>query len=161
MSAITTLVANLGKPEHQQAILALLNVYAQDPMGDGKPLSDEVQQRLIPGLQAHPTTLVVLAFRDTEPVGMAICFRGFSTFAARPLLNIHDFVVLDQYRGQGIGRRVMDEVEAQARRLGCCKLTLEVQENNRRARAVYAAIGFQQSVHVAKAGGALFLSKPL
>ena len=92
---------------------------------------------------------------------MAICFRGFSTFAARPLLNIHDFVVLDQYRGQGIGRRVMDAVEAAARRLGCCKLTLEVQDNNHRARAVYATFGFQQSVYVAEAGGALFMSKPL
>lgn len=161
MSSITTLVAELDKPEHQQAIRSLLNSYAQDSMGNGKPLADEVLQRLIPGLQAHPTTLVVLAYRGADPVGMAICFRGFSTFAARPLLNIHDFVVLDQFRGQGIGRRVMDEVETQARRLGCCKLTLEVQDNNHRARAVYAAIGFQQSVHVAEAGGALFLSKPL
>lgn len=161
MISITTLEANLENPGHQQAILALLNAYAQDPMGDGKPLADEVQQRLIPGLQAHPTTLVILAFRGAEPVGMAICFRGFSTFAARPLLNIHDFVVLDQHRGQGIGRRVMDEVEAAARRLGCCKLTLEVQENNHRARAVYASIGFKQSMHVAEAGGALFLSKKL
>lgn len=161
MSSITVLEANLNNPEHQQAILALLNAYASDPMGNGKPLADEVQQRLIPGLQAHPTTLVVLAFRGAEPVGMAICFRGFSTFAARPLLNIHDFVVLDQCRGQGIGRRVMDHVEAAARRLGCCKLTLEVQDDNHRARAVYTAFGFQQSVHVAEAGGALFLSKPL
>lgn len=161
MSSITTIEAILENPEHQQAILALLNAYAMDPMGNGKPLADDVLQRLIPGLQAHPTTLVVLAFRDAEPVGMAICFRGFSTFAARPLLNIHDFVVLDQYRGQGIGRRVMDAVEAAARRLGCCKLTLEVQDNNHRARAVYATFGFQQSVYVAEAGGALFMSKPL
>lgn len=161
MEAIITLNANLDDPIHQQAILALLNAYASDPMGDGKPLADEVQRRLIPGLQAHPTTLVVLAYRGTEPVGMAICFRGFSTFAARPLLNIHDFVVLDHYRGQGIGRRIMEEVEAQARQLSCCKLTLEVQENNSRARAVYAKLGFNRSVYVEEAGGALFLTKPL
>ena len=48
MSLITTLEANLSNPEHQQAILALLNAYATDPMGNGKPLADDVQQRLIP-----------------------------------------------------------------------------------------------------------------
>jgi len=161
MDATVTLAANLDDPIHQQAILALLNAYALDPMGDGKPLADEVQRRLIPGLREHPTTLVVLAFSGGQAVGMAICFRGFSTFAARPLLNIHDFVVLDHCRGRGIGRRIMDEVETQARKLGCCKLTLEVQENNTRAHAVYDALGFKRSVYVEEAGGALFLTKPL
>jgi GNAT superfamily N-acetyltransferase len=161
MSSIDTALANLADPLHQQAILALLQAYALDPMGDGKPLAVDVQQRLIPGLREHPTTLVVLAFAGKQPVGMAVCFRGFSTFAARPLLNIHDFVVLEQYRGQGIGRRIMDEVEAQARTLGCCKLTLETQENNHRARAFYEAFGFTRSVYVEEAGGAIFLTKPL
>ena len=42
------------------------------------------------------------------------------------------------------------------------KSTLALQmEHNHRARAVYAAAGFAQSVHVPEAGGALYLSKPL
>jgi hypothetical protein len=74
--------ADLSRLDHQTATIDLLNVYSMDPMADAAPLSDAARRELIPGLRAHPTTLVFLAYRGTEPVGLAICFRGFSTFAA-------------------------------------------------------------------------------
>ena len=132
-----------------------------DPLGDGKPLAETTRRDLIPALRQHPTTMILLAYRGTEPVGLAICFRGFSTFAARPLMNIHDYYVAPNCRGTGVGRLLLAAVEQRAREIGCCKLTLEVQENNHRARGVYAAAGFTRSTYVAEAGGALFLSKPL
>ena len=51
--------------------------------------------------------------------------------------------------------------ERKARAMGCCKVTLEVQENNRRARQVYEAAGFFQAHYQRAAGGSLFYSKPL
>jgi len=41
----------------------------------------------------------------------------------------------------------------------CCKVTLEVQENNRRSRQVYEAAGFAKAQYQAAAGGLLFYSK--
>ncbi len=41
------------------------------------------------------------------------------------------------------------------------KLTIEVQENNHKARHVYDTVGFSQAVYVEEAGGVLFLAKPL
>jgi GNAT superfamily N-acetyltransferase len=158
---IAVVEADLSQADHQDATLRLLNAYAMDPMGDGKPLSERAQRDLIPGLREHPTTMVFLAYQGSEAVGLAICFRGFSTFAARPLVNIHDFFVMPATRGTGVGRRLLAAVERRAREIGCCKLTLEVQENNHRAQGVYAAAGFAQAVHVPAAGGARFLSKPL
>lgn len=158
---IIVVEADLSRADHQQATLPLLNAYAMDPMGDGKPLSETARRDLIPGLQNHPTTMVFLAYRDHEAVGLAICFRGFSSFAARPLVNLHDFFVVPECRGTGVGRTLLAAIEQRARQTGCCKLTLEVQENNRHARAVYAAAGFQQAVHVPEAGGSLFLAKRL
>jgi len=66
-------------------------------------------------------------------------------------------------RGQGIGRRLLDAIERKAKETGCCKLTLEVQENNKHARSMYGKFGFAQSVYPADAhgGGFLFMSKPL
>ena len=157
----TVIEADLARGGHQAAILHLLSAYAMDPMGDGRPLSETARRDLIPGLQRHPTTMVFLAFRDAEPIGLAICFRGFSTFAARPLVNIHDFFVLPAHRGEGIGKRLLAAIEQRARDTGCCKLTLEVQENNHLAKAVYAAAGFARMMYVAEAGGSLFFSKPL
>lgn len=161
MQDIDFLEADLTRTEHQGAVLDLINAYSCDPMGDGKPLSEDARARLIAGLQEHPTTLIILAFKSSEPIGVAVCFRGFSTFAARPLLNIHDLNVLPAFRGIGIGRGLIAAVEAKARELGCCKLSLEVQEKNHRARRTYAASGFTQAQYELEAGNVLFLTKTL
>jgi ribosomal protein S18 acetylase RimI-like enzyme len=105
--------------------------------------------------------LIFLAWREAEPIGLAICFLGFSTFAARPLVNIHDFFVSPAFRGTGVARLLLATVENRAREMGCCKLTLEVLENNQRAKAVYAAAGFAQLMYSPEAGGALFYAKAL
>jgi GNAT superfamily N-acetyltransferase len=161
MTSVQIVEADLDRQEHQNAVLELINAYAEDPMGNGEPLSDEVRRSLIPGLKQHPTTLVFLACEKGKFIGIAMCFVGFSTFAARPLINIHDLAVLPGHRGRGTGRRLLKAVERKARKMGCCKLTLEVQENNHRARQVYKGAGFAQAKYVDAAGGGLFLSKPL
>jgi ribosomal protein S18 acetylase RimI-like enzyme len=129
-------------------------------MGNGEGLSAEVRDRLIPGLRQHPTTLIYLAFASDEPVGIAVCFVGFSTFAARPLINIHDLAVVPAYRGQGVGRLLLERVESKGRDLGCCKLTLEVRADNHRAQRLYARAGFDD-VALSQGAGTWFLQKPL
>lgn len=153
--------ANLACEPHCRDIVLMIDTYASDPMGNGKPLPEAVRRDLIPALRAHPTTVIFLAYHGPRPVGIAVCFRGFSTFAARPLLNIHDLAVAPEYRGRGLGRRLLDAVECKARETGCCRLTLEVQENNGRARRTYEAAGFEQAAYEENAGGALFFWKPL
>jgi ribosomal protein S18 acetylase RimI-like enzyme len=142
MSGVSVIEADLNDPQHQAAVVQLINAYARDPMGDGRDLPATVRDRLISGLRQHPTTLVLLAFDDATPVGIAVCFVGFSTFAARPLINIHDLAVVPDHRGRGIGRLLLEGVEAKGRELGCCKLTLEVREDNHRAQRLYHGFGF-------------------
>src|SRR6185295_11111428 len=101
----------------------------------------------IPALREQPNALVLLAYKDARVVGIATCFLGFSTFAARPLLNVHDLAVLPDCRGRGVGRALLGAVDDAARERGCVKVTLEVQENNRRARRIYEAAGFAQMVY--------------
>ena len=153
--------ADLKLPEHREAVLAMVDAYSRDSMGEAKPLDPDVRARLIPGLQKHPTTLVFLAFDGDQAVGAAVCFIGFSTFAAKPLINIHDFVVLSALRGKGVGRRLLETIEGKARELGCCKLTLEVMDNNDRALRTYEAAGFVRYALQKEAGRAIFMSKPL
>lgn len=153
--------ADLSRPEHQRHVRELTAAYALDPMGNGGPLSADVLERLVPGLQDHPTTLVFLAYDDGRPVGLATCFRGFSTFAALPLINISDFFVRTECRGRGFGRRLLAAVEQKARQLGCCRVTLEVQENNEAARRLYEVAGFGQAVYGETTGGSLYYWKLL
>jgi len=160
MSALKIVAADLARPDHQQAVIDLIDAYSRDPMGDGKPLGDDVKSRLIPGLREHPTTLIFLAYDADQPVGIALCFRGFSSFHAKPLINIHDLAVLPAYRGRGLGRKLLDAVVDRGRALGCCKLTLETQEHNK-AQKLYKMVGFARDVHVDAAGGAIFMTKML
>ena len=153
--------ADLSLAEHQEAVLAMVDAYSRDAMGNGKPLDQDVRTRLIPGLRRHPTTLIFLAFDGVQPIGAAVCFIGFSSFTAKPIINIHDLVVLPTSRGKGIGRRLLDAVEAKARELGCCKLTLEVMDKNHQAVRMYQAAGFERYSLQAEAGAAIFMSKPL
>lgn len=158
---LTVTQADLSLPQHQRDILAMTAAYAHDAMGNGGPLPAEVMERLIQGLREHPTTIVFLAHLGEQAVGIATCFVGFSTFAARPLINIHDLAVRAEHRGVGVGRALLQAVEQTARERGCAKLTLEVQENNTRARHIYESAGFAQAVYGDSTGGSLFYAKVL
>ena len=138
----------------------MLDAYSRDPMGNGKPLPTDVLERLVPELRDHPTAVVLLAYNGERPVGIATCFQGMSTFVARRLLNLHDLAVIPDYRGQGVGRRLMAAVEEKARALGCCKVTLEVLEDNP-ARQIYEAAGYGTLNYGNGAGRSLFLAKQL
>ena len=75
-------------------------------------------------------------------VGLAICFPGFSTFHAQPLLNVHDLTVCTSHRGRGIGTALLGALEQEALSRGCCRLTLEVRSDNQAARGLYRKRGF-------------------
>ena len=158
---ISIVEADLARPEHARDVVALTQSYARDPLGNGGPLDPGVVERLIPGLRDHPTTLILLAYAGDQAVGIATCFRGFSTFRARPLLNVHDLAVVPGQRGRGVGARLLAAVEQKAGELGCCRLTLEVLEKNANARRLYARAGFAQMGYEPGVGGSLFLVKAL
>jgi ribosomal protein S18 acetylase RimI-like enzyme len=142
---IHVFLADLSDAKHQAAIISLLDMYCRDQFGDGKPLSDFSRENLIPGLVKHGGARVFLAYNGEQPIGVAICLVGFSSFRARPLVNIHDIAVSPEARGQGVGRQLLAAVEADARALGCCKVTLEVRSDNQRAMGLYRSVGFQPS----------------
>ena len=153
-------LANLGSGADAAAIVAVLDSYASDPRGGGTPLSADVKSRLIPGLAAHPTTRVWLALDAGQAIGLCVGFMGFSTFRAQPLINIHDLAVVPGRRGGGVGRALLTAVEDHARAAGCCKLTLEVQDDNHPARLLYERFGFRDVVY-GDSGPTRFLGKPL
>jgi pimeloyl-ACP methyl ester carboxylesterase/ribosomal protein S18 acetylase RimI-like enzyme len=152
--------ADLQDDADGAAIVRLLDAYAADPRGGGTALPAAVQARLVAGLRATPTARVWLAFEGAEATGVCVGFVGYSTFQARPLLNIHDLAVLPGRRGRGTGRALLAAAEAQALAEGCCKLTLEVQDDNTPARQLYDRFGFRD-VRYGDSGPTRFLGKTL
>jgi len=139
---VTIRLADLHDPQDQNVVLDLLDMYARDPLGDGEPLAADVRERLIPDLRSLDSCRIFLAWNQRDPVGLAICFLGYSSFQARRLLNIHDLAVVPMMRGRGVGRALLQAIESEARKCGCCRLTLEVRADNQVARRLYQDFGF-------------------
>ncbi|MDZ7596023.1 MAG: GNAT family N-acetyltransferase [Thiobacillus sp.] len=146
-------------PAHATALLELLDAYALDPAGGGEALDAFTRDNLIAELAARPFIFSVLAFDGDTPVGLVNAIEGFSTFACRPLVNVHDVVVSASHRGRGIAALLFAEVEAIARERGACKLTLEVLDGNASARALYQRLGFAAYQLDPAMGHAQFLQK--
>ena len=161
MPTLTVELADYADQRDAADVVALLDEYARDPMGGGAPLSAEARARVVPGLAATPGAFSLIARFDGEAVGLANCFTGYSTFAAAPLVNVHDMAVVAAHRGHGIGKALLGAVEAEARRRGACKVTLEVLSGNARARALYVALGYNDYQLDPEAGHALFWQKKL
>ena len=154
-------LADLSNSSHVNAMTDLLDCYARDPMGGGMGLSPYARANLGTALKDRQGCSVILAFMNETPAGLLIAFEGFSTFACRPLLNIHDIVVIPEYRGQGISSALLREAERIAVERGCCKLTLEVLEGNQVAFNAYSRFGFINYQLDPELGKAVFMEKKL
>ncbi|WP_460141462.1 GNAT family N-acetyltransferase [Pseudomonas sp. S2_E01] len=158
---ILVLQASYTNPVHAEALRVVLNHYAEDPMGGGHSLPTEVLEHLPEELAKRPYAFTVLASVGGEPAGLVNCFEGFSTFACRSLVNVHDVVVMKQFRGLGLSQKMLQKVEDIARQRGCCKITLEVLEGNAVAQSSYTKFGFSAGMFDPAHGRMLFWTKPL
>ena len=164
--------ADYANPVHAKALISLLDAYASDPMGGAEPLSQFAKANVVSALAARAQAFSVLAFDlpgasdesspaqgDEIPIGLVNCIEGFSTFACRPLVNVHDVVVLPAYRGQRVAEKMLLLVEKIGRERGACKLTLEVLAGNTGAIKLYHRVGFASYQLDPAMGQAQFLQK--
>jgi ribosomal protein S18 acetylase RimI-like enzyme len=141
------------------AVVGLLDAYAGDPAGGGEPLSDFCKVNLVRALVARPQAYSVLAFDGEQPVGLVNCIEGFSTFACRALVNVHDVAVLASHRGRGIAEQMLREAERIATERGAVKMTLEVLAGNAPAMKLYLRTGYAAYQLDPAMGSAGFLQK--
>lgn len=94
--------ADYSNSQHAKDIGDLLNAYALDPMGGGKALEERVKSSLASELARIPCAFSILCYVDDKAAGLVNCFQSFSTFQCKPLINIHDVTVNNEYRGIGL-----------------------------------------------------------
>ncbi|MDR1718523.1 MAG: GNAT family N-acetyltransferase [Dysgonamonadaceae bacterium] len=139
---ITIHLCDYNNHDDRNAVATLINAYIDDEMGGGTPLDCSQQQQLLEALQQHPKSIVILAVLQGVRCGMLVAFENFSTFSVRPMINIHDIIVLKAYRGKRVGKRLMESVIELAKNRLCSRITLEVREDNIAARHLYQSLGF-------------------
>ncbi|MDX9874532.1 MAG: GNAT family N-acetyltransferase [Spongiibacteraceae bacterium] len=153
--------ADYADPVQAAAILALLDEYAAEPAGGGTPLPAETRAALIPALQRCPSAMSFLTYAGDQAIGLINGFETLSTFAAKPVFNLHDVVVTEAWRRRGVGRFMLEQLAAQLSARGFCKLTLEVLEGNRAAQHLYRDLGFTAYSLLPEFGCAQFWEKRL
>lgn len=155
------ITVDYDNPRHAEDLGHALDAYASDPMGINHPLPDEIRENLASELAKVSHALSLLCYVDDKLAGFSNCFLGFSTFKLKPLLNIHDFAVLPEFRKQGLAMKLLARIEEIAREKSCCKITLEVLAGNTVAQAAYQKFGFESYELDPAQGQALFWEKPL
>ena len=158
-SGVSVKVVDFHDPVQQLELIGLLDMYARDPMGGGEALADEVKRRLCSDLANFPSAVSFMAYVSGQPVGLLNAMMGYSTFKAKPLMNVHDIAVMPASRGRGIGQALLTAAESYAFGHGCCKLTLEVLSGNHSAMRSYERFGFEQYSLLPENGQALFMQK--
>jgi ribosomal protein S18 acetylase RimI-like enzyme len=144
-----------------EQVVELMNHYALDQMGGGQALTDEVKSNMVSEMAKVPGAFSVLATINGQAAGLINCFMGFSTFKAKPLINIHDVIVHEDFRGLKLSQMMLEKVEEVARQRDCCKLTLEVLQGNKLAQSAYIKFGFAGYALDPEMGNALFWQKAL
>ena len=114
------------------ADLAALEVLEQTFPGD------RLSRRSLRHLLTRANAAVLVAEQDTLLGDAVVLFRKGSSRA-----RLYSLVVAPEARGRGLGARLLNEVETEARARGCTKLRLEVREDNVAATRLYERAGFQ------------------
>jgi GNAT superfamily N-acetyltransferase len=122
--------------QHKEAFVSLFDEYVS-------ALPVEAQSEVVNQLFALPYFHGFICFVDNEPAAFAVCFESYSTYRARKVLNIHDFMVSAVYRGQGVGKQQLKFIEQYCRENNYLKITLEVDDENKSAQQLYATCGFE------------------
>jgi ribosomal protein S18 acetylase RimI-like enzyme len=84
-----------------------------------------------------------LVYEDDELAGYIALCRGFSIEFSGFDAFIDEFFLLPEFRGRGIGKRVLEEISEEAQRLDINALHLEVARDNAPARRLYRGAGFE------------------
>ncbi len=133
--------ADLNDTDDKQTLTDLIDRYMKDPKGAFE-VPGGVNPNVAEMLAKYSHAIVFFALLNKTVIGFSVCFIGFSTFRAKELLNIHDLFVLPEHRQKGAARALLNAVEQFAKERCCCKISLEVREDNFAAQKLYRSINF-------------------
>jgi GNAT superfamily N-acetyltransferase len=92
----------------------------------------------------QPRLEVLLAEWNGEPAGFALFFHNFSTFLGRRGLYLEDLYVRPEFRGKGIGKRLLLELVRLAVERKCGRMEWVALDWNRPAIEFYEQLGAAQ-----------------
>ncbi|MEE3805856.1 GNAT family N-acetyltransferase [Lysinibacillus fusiformis] len=138
----------MNQEEFKQYISYAIEDYAKDKIASGNwsedeaiNLSRESFERLLPNGEKTENNHLLSIFHDNILVGMIWISQKAPKNPNEGF--IYDFVIFEQYQGQGYGKKAMKEAEIIAKELGMNKIGLNVFGHNKIARGLYEKMGYK------------------
>jgi len=102
------------------------------------PPNEEARRRLrIDCLSDRPKYQALVGKIGDKFVSYIIYFFTYSSFLGLPALYLEDIFVREEYRRQGVGKRMLDYLKEIAKREGCCRIEFTVLKWNKSAQEFY------------------------
>src|SRR4249920_2310877 len=143
MTAFDGCTIRFATPADVPALLQMIRGLAEYEKLAHLVVADE--RRVAAALFGGGATVEALIAREAgqngSAAGFALFFHTFSTFLAQRGLWLEDLFVYPQYRGQGLGRRLLAELAAIARSRGCGRFEWAVLDWNAPAIGFYERMG--------------------
>jgi GNAT superfamily N-acetyltransferase len=132
---LTTVTIRAAAPGDADAIAGLLGEL-------GYPTTPDQWKRRFDRLSREPATSLFVADADGRVVGLAGLRLLTLVERDEPVGRLIALVVAEAFRGSGVGRALVEHVEAHARRAGCVELDLSSSDRRDGAHAFYRRLGF-------------------
>lgn len=133
---MSTVLLRPARPSDADDLFALLVQFAVSY----EPAREAFDAHLPHLLEADHADLLV-ALRGEKVIGYILAFRLLTLYANGPITEIQELMVDPQYRGQGVGRELVETIIGRAWAAG----SVEVTAPTRRAGDYYAKLGFQET----------------
>lgn len=124
---------------------AVLRLYAQPELDDGKTLPLEEARRIYERIRSYPDYYLYVARREGKIVGtFALLIMDNLGHLGAPSGVVEDVAVDPECQGQGIGKAMMTFAMQRCRDAGCYKLALSSNIARSKAHEFYKSLGFRQ-----------------
>ena len=87
----------------------------------------------------------LLAMRGKQTVGLLVWFYAFGSLRGSWIIFVEDLFVIPEYRGRGIGKRLLGEVARRAVSEDCSAVVWAVGKSNREAIRFYRSLSAFQN----------------
>ena len=124
---------------------AILSLYAQPDLDDGKVLSIERAQKILARIRSYPDYRIYAAKAGEEIVGtFALLIMDNLAHMGAPSAIVEDVVVDPDWQGKGIGKQMVQFAVERSKDLGCYKLALSSNLKREVAHRFYESLGFRR-----------------
>ena len=133
------------RPAAEADLPAVLALYAQPGMDDGRILPLAEARHLLARFATYPDYTLYVAERDGEIVGtFAMLIMDNLGHLGAPSAIVEDVMVAPAAQGRGIGQAMMDFARQKSLEKRCYKLVLSSNAKRERAHRFYEQLGYER-----------------